>query len=828
MRMLAGGLFAVALSLPAMPAPALAEAGSCSDLAKMVLPHATITVATSVQAGTFTPDAQGEPGDFTALPAFCRVAATLTPTSDSEIKMEVWLPASGWNGKFQAVGNGAFSGAIAYPAMGRALARGYAAASTDTGHVGNTAIFALGHLEKLIDFGWRAVHEMTVASKAVVAAHFGAAPKFSYWNGCSAGGRQAMAEAQRFPADFDGIIAGAPGLDWTGRAAQAVRIAQTLDANPAARLLQPQRQLLHRAVVDACDALDGVKDGLLENPARCRFDPAVLQCKSAGETGCLSAAQVETVRLIYSPVKNEKTGREIPGLLPGSELGWTDTGWTASARATGLDQFRFIVFANPSWTVQQFNARADIARADEVNGDIVNALEPNVKPFIDRGGKLIQYHGWSDPQISPASSVQYYARAVEASGGAAKVSASYRLFLAPGMGHCAGGEGPNTFDMVSALEQWVEAGTAPDQIQASHATGGRIDRTRPLCPYPQVAIHKGSGSIDEAASFACRTESTSAPSAAAGAWTAPRTPDGHPDFQGIWTTHTFTPLVRPARYAGQEFLTDTEAAELSALLTQDDVDPLAAGIFGASDEDRRTRVVQNDPTHYDNALWLTNPDVKPLSSHRTSLIYDPPDGKIPPMTPDAVQRAAARRAAAGFDSYENRPLQERCIIWTHEGPPMLPPPYNDVLQIIQTPGYAVVIREVETAPRLIPTDGGPHVSEHLRRWTGDSRGRWEGDTLVVDTTNFTGKTAFQGSSAALHVVERFTRVSADRILYQFTVDDPDTWTRPWSAELPMIATKGPLYEYACHEGNYGMPATLRGARFAEQEAAQGTKREPRR
>src|SRR5207247_1514460 len=341
---------------------------------------------------------------------------------------------------------------------------------------------------------------------AVVAAHFGAAPKFSYWNGCSAGGRQAMAEAQRFPADFDGIIAGAPGLDWTGRAIQAVRIAQTLDDNQAARLLQPQRQLLHRAVVEACDALDGVKDGLLENPTRCRFDPAVLQCKSAGETGCLSAPQVATARLIYSSVKNPKTGREIAGLLPGSELGWTDTGWTASARATGLDQFRFIVFANPSWTVQQFNADADIPRAEEMDRNIVNALEPNVKPFIDRGGKLIQYHGWSDPQISPANSAQYYARAVEASGGAAKVSGSYRLFLAPGMGHCAGGEGPNTFDMVSALEQWVEAGKAPDQIQASHATGGRVDRTRPLCPYPQVAVYKGSGSIDEAASFACRPE----------------------------------------------------------------------------------------------------------------------------------------------------------------------------------------------------------------------------------------------------------------------------------------------------------------------------------
>jgi len=311
-------------------------------------------------------------------------------------------------------------------------------------------------------------------------------------------------------------------------------------------------------------------------------------------------------------------------------------------------------------------------------------------------------------------------------------------------------------------------------------------------------------------------------------WTATRTPDGHPDLEGIWTTHTFTPLVRPARYAGQEFLTDKEAAELSTLLIQEDVDPLAAGIFGASDEERRKRVAQTDPTHYDNALWLTAPDQKPLSSNRTSLIYDPPEGKIPAMTPDAVKRAAARRAAAGFDSYENRPLQERCIIWTHEGPPMMPPPYNDVLQIMQAPGYVLVVRELATAPRLIPTDGRPHLSENIRLWAGDSRGRWEGDTLVVDTTNFTDKSAFQGATSALHVVERFTRVSADKINYQFTVDDPNTWTRPWSAEIPMLATKGPLYEYACHEGNYGLENILKGARVMERTSKQGAGSDPRR
>jgi hypothetical protein len=303
------------------------------------------------------------------------------------------------------------------------------------------------------------------------------------------------------------------------------------------------------------------------------------------------------------------------------------------------------------------------------------------------------------------------------------------------------------------------------------------------------------------------------PATSASQWRAPRTPDGHPDLQGIWTTHTYTPLERPPRYAGKEFLTDEEAAELNKLLSQDGVDPLVLGIFGASDEQRRRRVIENDPTHYDNSLWLATPNVKPLSSNRTSLIYDPPDGRLPPQVPEARQRAAAARAASSFDSYENRPLQERCIMWTHEGPPMMPPPYNDVLQIIQTPGYVIVSRELATAPRVIPTNGGPHPPASIRRWAGDSTGHWEGDTLVVDTTNFTSRTAFQGSSEALHVVERFTRVSAERIVYRFTVEDPRTWTRPWRAELPMLKTDGPLYEYACHEGNYGLPNTLSGARF---------------
>jgi tannase/feruloyl esterase len=509
MRLLAGVLSAVVLAA-AMPRESLTAATACDKLTALALPNVTITLARDVAAGAFTPATEGGADEppvnaraFRALPAFCRVAATLKPSNDSDIKMELWMPAANWNGKFLAVGNGAFSGAIAWTAMVAPLARGYATSSTDTGHPGNTGSFALGHPEKTIDFGWRSVHELTVASKAVVAAYYDSAPRLSYWNGCSAGGRQALKEAQRFPADYDGIIAGAPGLDWTGRASQAVRGVQLLK-DESARLSPAKAQVLHAAVVDACDALDGLKDGLIADPTRCTFDPAALQCKGTDEAACLTASQVKAARTLYSPLTNSKTKRETDGLQRGSELGWTNMGWTASARATGLDQFRYLVFKDASWDVDRFNAQTDLARADEVDEGVVNALDVNLKPFLDRGGKLIQYHGWSDPQISPGNSVRYYQRVEEALGGRAKVEGGYRLFVVPGMGHCRGGEGPNAFDAVGALEQWVEQKKAPDQIVASHLTDGTVDRTRPLCPFPQIAKYSGSGSPDDAANFSCK------------------------------------------------------------------------------------------------------------------------------------------------------------------------------------------------------------------------------------------------------------------------------------------------------------------------------------
>ena len=390
MRILVGGLCAVLLAA-VLPVQTLSAAGSCADLSRLALPNATITLAEAVAAGPFTPPGAGDGERSRALPAFCRVAATLRPSTDSDIKIEVWMPAANWNGKFQAVGNGAFNGNISYPAMMTALNRGYATSSTDTGHTGNGAAWGAGHPEKVIDFGWRAVHEMTVAAKKIIAGYYDGGPKFSYWNGCSAGGRQAMKAAQRFPDDFDGIIAGAPGLDWTGRAARAVQVAKTLEKNEAARLASSDAQLLHRAALNVCDAGDGVKDGLIADPKSCRFDPGVLQCKGSEESSCLTSAQVDTARLIYSTAVNSASRRDIAGLQPGSELGWTDLGWTASARATGLDQFRFLVFNDPSWNIQRFNVDTDIGRAEAADKDTINALDPNLKPFIDSGGKLIQY-----------------------------------------------------------------------------------------------------------------------------------------------------------------------------------------------------------------------------------------------------------------------------------------------------------------------------------------------------------------------------------------------------------------------------------------------------
>lgn len=494
-----------AMAFTGLLAAAAGTPVSCDSLTSAALAHVTITSAKSVAAGEFLPPegARGPAAAFKALPAFCRVQASLKPSGDSDIRIEVWLPA-GWNNKLQSVGNGAWGGVIGYPALATALSQGYAAASTDTGHKGNDPTFITGHPEKLIDFGYRSVHEMTVAAKGIIAAYYGQGPKLSYFNGCSTGGRQAMVELQRYPADYDGVIAGDPVYDSSHIQGTQLWLWQIFHRDDASNIPPEKLALLHAAVLAACDGLDGVKDGVLEDPTRCGYDPALLECKHDEANDCLTTPQVEAAKQSYVGPVNPKTGQPVwPGREWGSEMGWMNhSGKEPSSYAAEL--YRYVVFQNPDWDYRNFDFDWDVAQAEKTLRDTMDSVNPDLRPFFEHGGKLIQYHGWNDPGVAPQGSVNYYRAVAAKMGGERAVSDRYRLFMVPGMGHCGGGEGTSSFNMISALEQWVEDGKAPDSIPASRVRNGVVDRTRPLCPYPQVAAFKGSGSTDEAANFACR------------------------------------------------------------------------------------------------------------------------------------------------------------------------------------------------------------------------------------------------------------------------------------------------------------------------------------
>ncbi|HVZ20208.1 MAG TPA: tannase/feruloyl esterase family alpha/beta hydrolase [Vicinamibacterales bacterium] len=498
MTRIALGIVCVALLVPASGA----SAASCDDLSSLKLPDATITSAHTVAAGAFTqPGRGGATVAVPDLPAFCRVQATLRPSSDSDIHMEVWLPAAGWNGKFEEVGNGGWVGSVDTNAMAAALRRGYAAAGSDLGHQGGGGPW-MANPEKLIDFGYRATHETAVKAKAIVAAFYGNAPRLSYFQGCSAGGRQALKEAQQFPADFDGIIAGSPALDTTGRAAFAIWVAQNTHKTEGSFIPREKFPVIHEAALAACDARDGVKDGVITDPRSCRFDPAVLTCKAGDAASCLTPAQVETAKTMYEPLRNPRTKAEIfPGFEPGSELGWTTMG-SPQPFILGAQMFEFMLYKNPQWDYKTVDFDRDMAAVDKIEGGHINAKQTDLSAFIARGGKMIQYHGWADPQISPASSVEYYEAALKANKG--RLQDDYRLFMVPGMNHCGGGDGPASFDMLTALEHWVEQKQAPASIPAAHLEGGKPDRTRILCPHPQVATYKGSGDPNDASNFVCK------------------------------------------------------------------------------------------------------------------------------------------------------------------------------------------------------------------------------------------------------------------------------------------------------------------------------------
>ncbi len=510
MSVLRVALFATMVASIVSVTTSAATAGtSCEELAALALPDAHITTAETVAAGKFQPPTGRSNPVYASLPAFCRVAATLTPSPDSDIKVEVWLPApEHWNGKLQAVGNGGWAGVVSYASLAQAVAAGYAGASTDAGHVGNTAAFAVGHPEKVVDMGYRAVHEMTVKAKAIVKAYYTAPAKLAIWNGCSFGGRQGITEAQRFPADFDAIIAGAPAVNWMRLHGARMAINQRAHAREDGYITPDKYPAIHEAMLNACDASDGVKDGVVEDPTRCRFDPRVLECKGPDGPGCLTPGQVETARALYAPLKSTKTGATIfPSLLlPGSEPNWATLAGPDPV-STAFEAFQYVVFKDPTYDVRRFNVDVDLPAAMKMDAGVLNSGETNLNPFFERGGKLLMYHGWANPQVPAMNTVEYFDAVVKHSGRAA-VGKSVALYMVPGMAHCVGGPGTDVFDKVGAIEQWVSRGAAPSQITAAHLTYGMVVRTRPLCPFGYVAHYKGTGSTDEAANFECAARQT--------------------------------------------------------------------------------------------------------------------------------------------------------------------------------------------------------------------------------------------------------------------------------------------------------------------------------
>ncbi|HEY9127729.1 MAG TPA: tannase/feruloyl esterase family alpha/beta hydrolase [Acidobacteriaceae bacterium] len=534
---LCAALVFVSFALGAALTHAQSPADKCAALAKLTLPQTTIDSAHTIPAGALPQQepfskkpAQSE--KYKQLPAFCRVQATLRPSSDSDIKIEVWLPVDHWNGKFRGQGNGGFAGEIDLDHLAWSIMQGYATGGTDTGHTGNgtDATWALHHPEKIADYGHRALHEMTVKSKAIAAAYYGAPATHSYFASCSDGGREALMEAQRYPADYDGILAGAPANNWTHLLSNAAHNAQIFASNPDAYIPPAKIPTIASAVLAACDKLDGLTDGILDDPRQCRFDPSSLLCKEGNSDSCLTAPQVDALKQLYAGAHSSAGQLVFPGYLPGSELG--PNGWTSWITGPvpgqslmtffGAHYFADMVYSNADWDLKSFNLDEGLSRAMATTSQALDSTNPDLRPFIHRGGKLILYHGWNDPAISATSTIDYY-RSVLATTGKSQTESAVRLYMVPGVQHCFLGPGPDVFgqfgwspetplndpqhDMYSALEQWVEHNQAPSTILAVKYEGEDSSRhvtmTRPLCPYPQVAKYNGSGDPNSAASFAC-------------------------------------------------------------------------------------------------------------------------------------------------------------------------------------------------------------------------------------------------------------------------------------------------------------------------------------
>lgn len=434
---------------------------------------------------------------------FCRVVGTI----EKEIRFEVWLP-DNWNGRYTQVGNGGLMGAINYPTMGGALAKGDATASTDLGHESKTAFddadWMVGHKQRIIDFGYRAHHLLSDIARQIVDAYYGRRPRYAYFVGCSSGGSQALTEVQKYPEDFNGIVAGAPAQNFVRLSLRSTIVAQMTLEHPEGNLTPAQTKLVADAALKQCDAEDGVADGLMSDPLHCDFDLKKLQCKAdEASESCLTPAQVERVKALYGAMKSKGgldlyPGPTIAAALPPSAPVKGDAPALSPSLRNVLMEFGY----TKAPTLASFDADRDIPSVGALLNPVMGGMDPDISTFKARGGKILAWQGWADPAISPYNTLDYYDQVKRKVGG--NMDDFYRIFFVPGMGHCgAGATGPDKFDSLGALESWVETGAAPNRIEATQYKAGREVRTRPLCRYPEVATYKGSGSVDDARSFAC-------------------------------------------------------------------------------------------------------------------------------------------------------------------------------------------------------------------------------------------------------------------------------------------------------------------------------------
>jgi len=496
-------------------------ATSCENLAGLTLPNTAVTLAQSVAAGAFTPPparggaaagaqgaGRGRGPQFSDLPAFCRVQATLKPSSDSDIRMELWLPSSGWNGKLRGTGNGGLGGGAGVNpgALAAGVRLGYATAGNNTGHEGDSS-YAIDHPEKIKDFGYRSAHEMTVMSKAIVKAFYGTAAKASVMAEGGGGTIAALSAAQRFPDDYDAIAVTGMSSYLTRHTFAQMWVWMATHKDDASFLPPAKYQVLHQAALNACDALDGLKDGIVGDVERCKVDPGVTLCKNADGPDCLTAAQVEAARKIYAGPRNPRTGEEIYSpLYPGSELGWGQLAGGDQPLGIPIEVFKYYVFRDPNWDyrTRPINFDGDLELSNRADIQPVNAVDPDLTRFFARGGKLLLVDGWADAAVPPKVAINYY-NAVVKKVGASRVRSAMRFFMVPAMGHGPGTTGPENFnfDALSLIEQWRETGKAPEQLIVTHYKDGQEAGKRLVCQYPQVAMYKGSGNTEDPASFAC-------------------------------------------------------------------------------------------------------------------------------------------------------------------------------------------------------------------------------------------------------------------------------------------------------------------------------------